>query len=1118
MHPVRYGASLVLALFVGAIAATTGAQPPSATKIFNPDVIGPGSVTTLEIEITNLDPLEPATDLAVTDSLPAGTTIATPSFASTTCSDAVLSAPAGGSTISLSSGRLGAGRSCTISVDVTVGSAGDFVNVTGDVTSSAGNGGTATGTLTADANLPGFSLDFSPSTVPLGGTSTVAFTIDGTLLAGVQTLVFSNDLPEGLVVADPPNASSDCAATPPTISADPGTSVITFNGAATAPFTCIVEVDVTASIPGDLANRTSVLGSSLDSSGFASGVLTVTSDTLNLGAFFSGDPVVPGETLELEFTISNFSRDGAATNIEFTDNLDAALSGLTAVGLPISNPCGSGSQLSGASLLTLTGGKLPSGESCEFSVTLAVPVGATPGTYTNTTSTITAGIAGESESGGPISDDFEVAFVPVLEKSFATDPVGAGQAVDLEFMITNTSALIAATDIAFIDNLSQFIPGLTATVLPVSDFCGAGSSIALVSLGTDEQGLSVTGGSLPAGGSCLFSVTLEVPAGAVGGRFTNTTSRITATVGDAVSGPPATTDLSVVPAPTLRKSFAEDRVALGNDVTLEFTLLHLGEDLPGNATDIAFTDDLDAMISGLVATGLPMADVCGSGSQLSGTSVLSLTGGTLERDTECTFSVTLEVPSNPTPAIYSNVTGNVTATVAGLMVTGNVAEDSLEVSNLSLVKEFVDDPVVAGTTTTLEFTITNEDTLLAATGIVFTDELDDVVSGLTALGLPMADVCGAGSQLTVGPGSVLTFTGGDLGPQSSCTFSVTIQTPPEATADEYPNVTSNLFATIDGAGVGLSPATDTLEIIDALAFRKAFDQDVAVPGSTVNLEFTIENAHPDEMAVNLSFTDDLEAALMGLVAVGLPLSDVCGSGSELSGTDVITLTGGTIAAQSSCTFSTTLQVPSDVALGSVVDNVTSELTGEIDGFVTTTTPAIDELSIILATLSKAFGSSVEAGSTTMLTFTIENLNAGASLTDISFADDLDVVLSGLVAIDTPMSNVCGPGSEFTGDSVLNLRGGTLEGGASCTFSATVEVPETAAAGDYQNVTTELSSGGIVVGDAATAILTVDETLIPPDGDGDGGGGCGCRTTGTNASVSWLFIAFAFAWLLIRRRF
>ena len=1143
MQTLRTTASLVVCVLGGFVASSSSAQPPSATKTFFPDVIGPGSVTTLEILITNPDPLVPATDLAVSDTLPAGMTIASTPFASTSCSDATLSAPAGGGVISLSDGRLGAGDSCEISVDVTVGSAGAFVNTTGDVTSSAGNGGTATDTLTGDAARGGFSLEFSPSTIPLGGTSTITYTIDLTVDTFVTSATFSNDLPEGLVVADPPNASSDCTAfgVVPTIDANSGTGSISFNGTVDPPVTCTVEVDVTANIPGEFANRTSVLFAASQSSGFASGTLNATVDTLNLGAFFSGDPVAPGETLQLDFTISNFNRDGAATNIAFTDDVDETLSGLSAVGLPVSDVCGAGSMLSGTDILTFTGGSLGSGESCEFSVTLAVPAAAAPGRYTNTTSTVTADIAGEPEVGSAVSDFFDVAFVPRLEKSFITDPVGAGQSTDLEFTITNTSATLAMSDIAFTNQLDEFIPGIVTfipvfppppivegVVLPADGFCGPGSSMEVVSVEFEQFGLEITGASLSGADSCTFQVTIDIPAGTPGGTYTNESSPITAVVdGDEVVGPPASADLTVVSAPKLRKSFAEDRVGPGDEVTLEFTLLHLGEDLPGSATDIEFTDDLEAMLTGLVATGLPMSDVCGSGSELSGTSELSFTGGTLEPDTECTFSVTLQVPAETPPGVYDNTTNNVTAMSAGLSVTGNAAEDSLEVSNLTVTKSFVDDPVVAGTQTTLDFTITNEDPDLGATSIQFSDDLDDVLSGLTAIGLPLSDVCGAGSSLVGSAGdTVLTLFGGNIGPDSACAFGITLQTPPGALADTYTNVTSNVTAIIGGVPVFLSPATDTLEIIDALTMTKAFAEDAVAPGSTVDLEFTIENAHPLLPAEDLAFTDDLDAALSGLVATGLPADDVCGIGSQVSGTDVITLSGGMLEPESSCTFSVTLQVPSEVAVGSIVENITSELSGNIDEVATTGEPAADQLTLSLATLSKAFESSAAPGATTMLTFTVENLSASA-LPDLDFADDLDAALSGLASIDTPINDVCGVGSVLSGDSVVTLRGGTLEAESSCTFGVTVEVPTGAAADDYENVTTELTSSGVAVADAATATLTVDETVTDGGVDGGadggpgpgGGGGCGCRTTGTSTSPLWwlVVLGFGLGWAIRRRR-
>mgnify|MGYP003343224681 CR=1 FL=1 len=81
-----------------------------------------------------------------------------------------------------------------------------------------------------------------------------------------------------------------------------------------------------------------------------------------------------------------------------SDDLDAALSGLVATGLPANDVCGAGSQLSGTSVLTFTGGTLAPGGICTFSATVQVPVGAVAGVYTNTTSAVSADIATEIDA------------------------------------------------------------------------------------------------------------------------------------------------------------------------------------------------------------------------------------------------------------------------------------------------------------------------------------------------------------------------------------------------------------------------------------------------------------------------------------------------------------------------------------------------------------------------------------------------------------------------------------------------------------------------------------------------------------------------------------------------
>jgi len=47
---------------------------------------------------------------------------------------------------------------------------------------------------------------------------------------------------------------------------------------------------------------------------------------------FIDDPIAPGRTGKLRFTVTNFDRANDATAISFTDNLESTLTGLVAVG------------------------------------------------------------------------------------------------------------------------------------------------------------------------------------------------------------------------------------------------------------------------------------------------------------------------------------------------------------------------------------------------------------------------------------------------------------------------------------------------------------------------------------------------------------------------------------------------------------------------------------------------------------------------------------------------------------------------------------------------------------------------------------------------------------------
>ncbi|MEM9555606.1 MAG: IPTL-CTERM sorting domain-containing protein [Acidobacteriota bacterium] len=1064
-RPIVLRSLVLLALL---LPASWAAAQPTFDKGFFPGTVGLGNVSQLTFTIQEVDGV-PTDDIAFVDLLPVGMTIASAPTASISCTG-MLDAPAGGSTISLTGGRLGPGETCTIQVDVVGGTLGVLSNTTGDLTSTSGNSGTATADLTVDANRLRFSKAFSPSTILVGQTSRLTFDLVNPSGSNVFNTFFSDILPPGLQVATPGNATTNCVATFTPV--DGATSVSLFSGFLMPGASCSASVDVVATAPGLKENSTFTLQSTQGNAGEANATLLVQIEAFRKS--FSADIVAPGQTVDLEFTIDNLDRNFAATDVTFTDDFDAMLTGLVAVGLPQNDVCGAGSQIAGSSVLTLSGGTIPAEGSCTFSVTLQVPVAATSGTYTNTTSPVSLELDGMATMLNAAVDTLQVAEVPLLTKTFIDDPVIPSGTVTLEFTIQNTSATSAISAIRFVDNLDAVVTGMVPT-LPANGFCGPGSNASVTTVLPPNGALQlvIQNGSLPAGGSCTFQVPLTLPLEVDSGIYPNVTSSVTATR-DADSsflfGPAASDDLVVVAAPSLQKRFTDDPVVPGGTVTLEFTLEN-DENAPGDATGITFIDDLDAALTGLVSTSGTLNDICGVGSQLSGTSPLTFTGGTLAPGASCTFSVTAQVPAATPAGSYPNTTSAVSATVVGTATTSLAATDTLEVAGLILSMSFLDDPVVPGGTMTLEYTLSNAAGTTDVTGATFSHVLDAVLPGLSSATPTQLDVCGTGSQFVRIFADIYSLVGGNLLAGETCSFQIVLDVPAGAALGPYFPVTSSLTAIIGGSSTVFPPASDSFLVFSPLSIAKEFTDDPATSPGTVTLEFTISNASATDPITGITFTDDLGATLTGLVATGLPQNDVCGVGSTLSGTSLITLTGGQVAPASSCTFSVTLQVPAGVSLGSVTENVTSTVSGQVGAATVTGVPARDTLLVRLVEFTKAFRSAGAATSTVDLEFTIQNL--GGNLGSVSFQDDLDAVFPGLVAIGLPQNDVCGAGSQLSGTSVLALSGGALAAGTSCTFTATLQVPAGVAAGSYLNTTTPLTSAGLTLANPASASLQIE---------------------------------------------
>jgi YVTN family beta-propeller protein len=268
----------------------------------------------------------------------------------------------------------------------------------------------------------------------------------------------------------------------------------------------------------------------------------------------------------------------------------------------------------------------------------------------------------------------------------------------------------------------------------------------------------------------------------------------------------------------------------------------------------------------------------------------------------------------------------------------------------------------------------------------------------------------------------------------------------DSTVSVIATATNTVVATVT---VGDLP--EAVAITPGAVLTKSFNPaTIPVVGGTTELTFTVTNSSSAALT-GAEFTDVLPCHLV----VVPPLVGSCGVGTitAVAGSNTVSLTGGSIPANSSCTFTVTVAS----AVAGVCLNTTSPLTTTQFG---TGLPA--NATLYVATppnLTKVFGElSIGSLGTTSITFTLTNPNPSVTLTGLGFND----LPSGLV-VATPngLTGSCDGGviTAVAGSNSITLSGATLAPLASCTFSVNV------------------ASDGTVLGYVtATSTVTSDETL------------------------------------------
>ena len=509
--------------------------------------------------------------------------------------------------------------------------------------------------------------------------------------------------------------------------------------------------------------------------------------------------------------------------------------------------------------------------------------------------------------------------------------------------------------------------------------------------------------------------------------------------------------LNVVTPQTIAKVFGVSAIPLNGTTTLTFTLSNpAANTIP--LAGVGFTDTLPPQL--LVSTPNGLTGVCGGGTitATAGSNAVSLSGATLAAGGSCNFSVNVT-------GVSAGVANNSVAGSSTTAGTGNTANASLTVIEpATLSKVFGAGSIPLNGTTTLSFTVQNNNSTSSLSGVGFSDALPSGLVISTPNG--SSGSCGGGTITASAGTTTITLTGATLVASASCTFGVHVT----GTAAGQQNNTTGAISSNEG-GNGMA-ASATLAVVAPPSIAKAFNPTGIAVGGNTALNFTITNPAANTVGLTgVAFTDTIPTGL----TVTSGTSTVCGGTLTRTAPTGIALTGATVATGTPCAISVTV---TGAAAGSYT-NTTGMVTSTNGG---TGNAATANLTVAAApTVTKSFAAgSVALNGTVGLNFAVNNPNTSISLDGIAFTDALPAGL--VVATPNGLTGTCGGGTiaATAGSGTISLTGTTLPAGATCNFSVNVTATTAGVLNNTTGAITSTESGPGATSN--TAALTV---LAPP---------------------------------------
>ena len=948
---------------------------------------------------------------------------------------------------------------------------------------------------------------FTPDAVAAGQPSKVTFYFLNANIADATSLAFVDSLPTGMQVAPTPNAVTNCGGT---LTAVAGATSVSFSGGTlpkaigTTPGQCDLSFDVIVLQPNVLINTVpagEVTSSEGPNSQDAQATLNVTGLAPIIGtktfgplSFVHGylplysQPIPVGGKSTVTITLNN-PNGIALTNVTFTDNLPAtpavASGGIVVSPVPnASTTCGGTFvPVAGAKSVTLSGGTIPAGGSCNvrFDVVAESP---TSSAQSNITNLIPAGAVTSFE--GPTNSSFSAAITRqtggALVKSFSPGTIDNNGTSLMTITVRNYNAS-AQSGIGFTDNLPAGMtiadPAQPAFASGDCQFAtstvASGFSVAAAPGGTS---IVVSGGALVGAPNTVNPAQCTIRVNVTGTNAGQSNLALVNTIfagtwDGGVKHSQASATLTIRPTSPITgtKSFSPTPVFQGSTSVATIVLTNAS----GVAmTNVAFTDNVQSKMGGgitVLAAPAPASN-CGMSSAINpaGT-VISFSGGSIAAGGTCTITFTVQTLNTTSPGNHVNTidVGAVTASIPGATVNNRIAlAGTLVVTAVAQgSKAFSPGTVPAGTDSLLTITITQPNGAPVWSSFTITDPLPAGHTVSPVAATPAANACVG--TLTAPAGSTsIQFTGNPPASGTSCTIRVNVRTPAGTAGTATNTIPPGSFVvTTAGQGSysnGSNISANIRRVTGSVTLTKSFDPAVVDLLGTSTMFLRIVNTAGNALNLTgVNLEDNLPA---GLRIAAVPNAQFTGGAGCTLGTltavpldTKVTLANASVAAGKVCTIEVLTQA---VAAGNLINQVPAGALATTQGITNLEPVAATVTSTGLShlTISKDDGvTQLKAGGTTTYTVIVSNGN-GANVADVAGATFTDTPPAGMTF--TAWSCVASPNAVCTANGTGPIVDTvTIPKGGSITYTIDALLAADYVAASVQNCATIAPPGSVI---------------------------------------------------------